>query len=382
LRGSIGVNSDNHRLSGGQPAHHPGRVDLDLHRLTLRLVDARPDDVRLVRRQYPAPAVDGGASTADVVVRFVDALAMSGDIRRIGEDLVDDEGVVLVRAGHGSAARIRVQLGEGGSALVCERHVREVPLLATLLRLAAVRKGLLPLHAVAFRYQGVGVAATGWSGSGKTATLLAMLAVGAQPVSAEWVLVTEDGCELLGVPQTVRLKPSHVERWAALASLTGVAGGARRRLLSALRPVATRVAPSAARLFEQALHVDVPLHRLAHRAVGASGQGCALPTAPFDVLVLLEDAEVAAPTVEPVSAAFAVERILVGLEHDLTELEAARRALRYSWPGSGDDFVGAADAAHRQLLTRHLASRPIFLLRHRQPTPFDVLRAAVEQTIG
>lgn len=357
---------------------------MDLHGVTLRLLDARPADVRLVQRQFSAPAIHLSSSAPDVVVRFVDALEMSGDIRRVGEDLVDDEGVVLVRPGHGRVARIRLQL-EGDGALVCERHVREVPLLGTLTRLAAVRKGLLPLHAVAFCHRGVGVAATGWSGSGKTAALLAMLAVGAQPVAAEWVLVSEDGRQLLGVPQPVRLKPSHLQRSARLARLAVEAGGARRRVLSAVRPLATRVAPSAGRRLERELHVDVALHRVARTAGGAGGQGSALPalpTAPFDVLVLLEDAEVAAPTVEPVSAARAVERIALGLEHDLREFRDAHRALRYSWSRSGDDCLGAADATHRQLLTRHLASRPIFLVRHRQPTPFDVLRSAVEQTIG
>lgn len=107
-----------------------------------------------------------------------------------------------------------------------------------------------------------------------------------------------------------------------------------------------------------------------------------LPTAPFDVLLLLEDAEVGEPTVERVGAGFATARIAVGLEHDLAEFYAARRVLHYASARSSEYSLGAVDAAHRQLLARHVASRPVFLLRHRQPTSFAALRSPVEQAIS
>jgi hypothetical protein len=359
-------------------------MDVDLQGVTVRFLDAHPREVRLVERQLPGVMPSPAAAPPDLVVSFVDTLAMHGQVRRIGDDLVDDKGVILVRPGHGRVARVRVPLGGGhdDGVVVCERHVRVVPLLFPLVLEAALGKGLLPLHAVAFTHRGVGVAATGWPGSGKTAVLLAMLAAGAQPVAAEWVLVSQDGHQLLGMPQALRLKPSHVDRWPELSSLSRAAGGPRRRALSALRPVAARIAPSTKPFVERALQVDVPLHRLKLGASAASAATGRLSAAPFDVLVLLEDAEVGEPTVERVEATFAAERIAAGLDHDFAELHAARRLFHYASARSGNDSVGATDAAHRQLLARHLPFRPIFLLRHRQPTAFETLRAAVERAIA
>ncbi|MHB1931197.1 MAG: hypothetical protein ACYCUG_17540 [Acidimicrobiales bacterium] len=254
-----------------------------------------------------------------------------------------------------------------------------MPLLVPLVRMSALGKGLLPLHAVAFTHRGVGIAATGWSGSGKTALLLAMTAVGAHPVAAEWLLVSQDGRQLLGVPQPVRLKASHVDRCADLVRLSPGVGGARARLLRAVRLMAARVAPSTTPLVERALQVDVPLHLLEK---GLKGPTSRLPTTSFDLLFLLEDAEVGETSVERVDTRFATERIAVALEHDLEELDAARRVFHYASARSGDHGKGVADAAHRQLLALHLASRPVFLLRHRQPTPFAALRAAVERAIA
>lgn len=357
-------------------------VDVDLHGVNLRLLDARLQDVHLVQRQFPGMEFRPSAASPDVVVRFVDALVMHGQVSRIGGDLVDDEGVVLVRRGKGRAARARVPVGQRDAVVVCERHIREVPLLVHLIRMAAVDKGLLALHAVAFTHRGIGVAATGWSGSGKTALLLAMMAGGAHPVAAEWVLVSQDGSRLLGVPQAVRLKPSHVDRWAELAGPAIAAGGARRRLLSALRPVASRVAPRTKAFVERALRVDVPLQGLHRGKIPAGKPEDGPPTAPFDVLVMLEDAEVSEVNVERIGSDFAAERIAIGLEHDLAELQAASAVLRYASGRPLGAPFGPTDTATRRLLARHLESRPVFLLRHRQPTPFETLRLAVERAIA
>ena len=359
-------------------------VDVSLHEVVVRLVDALADDVRLVQRQFPGVTAEVRAGDADVVVRFVDSMPTCGVVRRAGSDAVDDAGLIVTRPGSGRSARARMPLtGQGDWAVICERHVLEVPHLVALIRLAALRKGLLPLHAVAFRHRGKGIAITGWSGSGKTAALLAMLAAGAVPIAAEWVLVSADGSELLGIPQPVRVKPSHIDRWPALGGMTsgGRTSGARHRLLSAVRPVIRRVAPSANAAVERALQVDVPVHQLVGDAAPVP---VASLVAPLDLVVVLEDAEVPRPTVEQLPAEAAVERIAVGLEHDLDELNAARRALRYGWAHPVPDVLGleAADAAHRGLLARHVESHPVFLLRHRQPTPFDVLRAAVEEAMA
>ena len=355
-------------------------MDLDVHGVTLRFVDAGPAEEALVGRQLPDAVRAPGGGPADVTVRFVDRLSVATTATAVGADLVDDEGLIVTRPGAGRAgqaqARARVVLErDDADAIVCERHVREVPFLVSLLRIAALRKGLLPLHTVVLRHQGIGLAATGWSGSGKTAVLLAMVAGGASPVAAEWALVAPDGAELLGVPQPVRVKPSHVARWPALAPVVAGARTRRQRLLGAAAPV-TRLLPGPlAAAAEGASHVDVPLSLLPGVATGGVDR-----SAPFDVLLLLEGAQVATPEVVPVDPGTAVERVAAGLEHDLDELRRARRTLRYARGAEVADPLSVDRAAHRQreLVERHLGSRPAMALRCRQPAPFDALRRAVE----
>ncbi|HUF84536.1 MAG TPA: hypothetical protein VMQ81_08100 [Acidimicrobiia bacterium] len=356
-----------------------GAAVLDVHGLTIRLEDAGSAEIALVQRQLPGVQPAPVAGSPEVVVRFVRSVAPQGTVHRFGSDLVDDDGIVLVRRGRGRPARARLRLDRDPVEVVCERHGREVPGLVTAIRMAALHRGFLPLHAVAFRHRGVGFVATGWSGSGKTAVLLAMLAAGAVPVAAEWVLVDPDGRELLGIPQPVRIKPSHTRRWPDLTASTRATMTASRRVLAAVRPALRRIATLNAAL-EGALHVDVSFTRLASE-VGTRPDA---PSAPFDVVLLLDDADVPTTRVERVGAEHAIERIAVGLEHDLDDWRDARRMLRYAWARPVPDPLGidAADRVHRELLARHLATRPAFAVYHRQPTPFHALREAAEQAIA
>jgi len=54
-----------------------------------------------------------------------------------------------------------------------------VPHLLAVINLTALAKGVLPLHASAFTYRGLGVLATGWAKGGKTETLLEFAWLGA-----------------------------------------------------------------------------------------------------------------------------------------------------------------------------------------------------------
>lgn len=354
-------------------------MELDVHGVRLRFDDAMAADRDLVRRQLPgADAAQPSPAPPDVVVRFVNTLALRGDPRRVGTEIVDDEGLVVTRRSKRGSARARVVVdGEAAASIVCERHALEVPFLVPLLCMAALRKGLLPLHAAAFRYQGRGVAATGWSGAGKTAVLLAMTAAGAAPVATEWALLSADGSELLGVPQPVRVKPSHVARWSALGRPVTAARSPRQRLLAALLRATDHLPGRVASTVEGAVYVDVPVARL-------PGVAPATTSAPFDVLLLLEDADVERPSVVAIEADAAVERLAAGLEHDLGELRRARRVLRYARGRPVADPLGidAAAGLQRELLTCHLTSRAVPLLRYRQAVAFDVLRSTVERTLA
>src|SRR5690606_33433862 len=114
------------------------------------------------------------------------------------------DGLYLLRDGR-RRVRARVTFGDGGGAwtLECERGAGRVPLLQPMVRLAALRRRSVPLHAAAFEVDGVGVIASGWAHGGKTTALLAFMERGARFLADDWVLLAEDGSRMVGLPGPV-----------------------------------------------------------------------------------------------------------------------------------------------------------------------------------
>ncbi len=64
--------------------------------------------------------------------------------------------------------------------IICERGLAAVPELVAVINQTALANGFLPLHSAVFNCQVVGILTTGWSKSGKTESLLAFMANGAE----------------------------------------------------------------------------------------------------------------------------------------------------------------------------------------------------------
>src|SRR5690606_6066763 len=74
-----------------------------------------------------------------------------------------------------------------------ESGASSVPQLVSVVNLTALAKGIMPIHASAFQFNGASVIASGWPKGGKTSSLFAFLSKGAQFVSDDWLSVDHDG---------------------------------------------------------------------------------------------------------------------------------------------------------------------------------------------
>jgi hypothetical protein len=223
-------------------------VDFDLHGIVgIRVLDARRTDVDTLTRQL-SPLTAPLAREPDITVRFVDELdeARPMTYATWPNSAGTEDTFYLLRGKDGVAVRTRFPMDDVGDRceIVCERRAGHVPHLLAVINMTALRRGVLPLHASAFTYRGVGVLATGWGKGGKTETLLAFAARGARYVGDEWVYLTPDG-GMHGVPEPIRLWNWHIEQLPELRASLPVATRARLRSLPA---VASSAAGLSARL--------------------------------------------------------------------------------------------------------------------------------------
>lgn len=372
--------------AGSQPVAregHPADLsawDVDLHGIVrVRLLEAELRDVRAVQRQLGLP-VGPVQGEADLTVRFVHDLE-PGPLSYVGvgDAAFDARTFYLLdrRTGSAQASLPFDRLDQTGE-VVCLSGIAAVPHLLAMINLAALAKGVLPLHASAFSLGGAGVLVTGWSKSGKTEALVAAARRGAHYVGDEWVYLTPDGM-MHGLPEPVRLWAWHLDQ---LDEVRLARSGTERRRIAAWRfldrlagtvsrtGVAPTVLAKARPVLARQSYVRVPPPELfGEQAVDLRGR--------LDAAVLMVSH--ASPEITTTTAAHGETsaRMAASLADERAAFLAHYRQFRYAFPERSSEAVERAEQRERSLLARHFDDRPVAKVCHPYPCDLTALGNAV-----
>lgn len=365
------------------PASATRTCDFDLHGVVgVRILAATDADHATVRRQL-GPLERELDREPDITIRFVDHLE-TGLLTHVGvgETAFDDDSFYVVRGRHGATASARMPLGDVGTGIeiLCERAMPAVPHLVALVNLAALGRGVLPLHASAFARESLGVLVTGWAKGGKTESLLGSVAHGASYVADEWVYLTPDR-RMFGVPEPIRLwawqleqlpqvlrarprtEQARLKGWQSVAGLTAAFGGSDRLPGSTL---ARRGSPILGR---QAC-LQIPPAEL-------FGDDQVQPEANLDAVVLVlshDDPDVTVAAAAPTEVA---GRMRASLSDERAPFLAHYRQFQFAFPGRSSALVEAASDLEARLLAELFDGRPAAVVRHPYPCDLRTLADAV-----
>lgn len=361
-----------------------GHLDFDLHGVVgIRLVNARAEEARVVRAQL-GPLLRPLDRPADLTVRFVPRLRMPR-LRYIEpgrSGFTDDGYFILSHRRRPVVARMPFDATGPAYEIQCEHGARSVPMLEDWVRLIALAKGYVPLHASAFEYQGTGVLVAGGPHGGKTSSLLAFAPTGARFVSDDLLLLSGDGRTMLGVPTEISVSDWQLDQ---LPGFQRRLGPIRRALLAGARQL-ERLQPG---------RWDGAVGALGHAAVPALRRRLKVglpPDAVFDrVGSCVADAGTvflamshASPEirVEPADPARLASRLATTLRLQLHPLFEHYLAYRFAFPGRNSELLETAGARAEDLLRCALADRQTFVLRHPHPVSLEGLRRAMQPFIG
>ena len=356
----------------------------------LRLLDATDAEVRAVERQLgvvraPTPV------EPDVVVRYVDDLEPAGpltqtDLGRFGSA---DGRFWLLRGLGGRRVRVVLDPADLGQPLhvTAERKGRALPLLTQLLGVVAAGKGAVAVHASAFRYRGRGVLVAGWSDSGKTETLLAALADGAEFVGDDTVYLDAASGRLTGLATAVRLKAWHLRAVPEVRSrlsrrdrarLAPSAASERLAELETVGPGTTRrrrIERKAAELLGDAMTVWVPPEDV-------TGGPVTDPTATLDHVVLVTASSTSDVTVTRADPGAVARRVQLSLQEERANLLAAYRQLRFAFPDAGCPSIDEVDARETALLEQAFGGAAVWRLDHPHPVDLGRLTPALRTIVA
>ncbi|MFO7321154.1 MAG: hypothetical protein DIU68_005465 [Chloroflexota bacterium] len=365
-------------------------VDFNLHGiLGIRLVNPSARDVAAVRKQV-GPVGQAFDGEPDITIEFVERLPLASTVHSLGlnEAGFTDDAFLVLRGKHKSRVRVQIPFDEIGGRIriTCESGLSAVPLLIPIINLTALARGVLPLHASAFIYEGVGVLATGWSKGGKTECLLAFASRGATYVGDEWVYLKPDGT-IAGIPEPIRLWDWHLEQLPQYGGQIALGDRLRLRAIQLAEATDRRTPAGLKRRFflskginrlmpllHGQLHVDVAPEKL-------FGAGRIVSNAPLDTVLFVGSHESPAITVNPVDPAEVARRMVFSLEYERLPFMAYYLTYRFAFPERRNALIEEAEATQRRLLEDRLRGKHALQVMHPYPFSLQALFDAVSPRI-
>ncbi|HEX6383135.1 MAG TPA: hypothetical protein VF177_00560, partial [Anaerolineae bacterium] len=293
-----------------------------------------------------------------------------------------DDAFLVLRSKHKARACVQIpfdQIG-GQCEIICERGLPAVPFLIPIINLTALGKGALPMHASAFTYEGSGVLVTGWAKGGKTETLLAFIANGAEHVGDEWIYISQDGQRMYGIPEPIRIWDWHLKEMPAYR--TQLSRGERIRLkgLNVVVSSMKHLADSAAlrrsapgRLMRRMLpilqrqqYVHLSPQRLFNQAVGPM-------MGKLEKVFFVASHEAPQITVQPMDPREIARRVVFSLQEERADLMSAYFKFRFAFPEARNDLIECAEEIQRDILERVLAGKDAYSVYHPYPVSIPAL---------
>ena len=371
-----------------------GTADFDLHgAVGIRLVDAGPREIAIVERQL-GPLGSTLEHEPDVLIRFVDRMPLSGELRLLGLDEAGytDDAYLILRGRHKSDVKVAIPFdrigGDGPCELVAERGLSSIPQLVGIVNLVALRNGLLPLHGGAFVYEGKGILTIGWAKGGKSETMLAFTAHGAELVGDEWVYLDPVDCSLRALPEPMRVWDWQIRSVDGLGRR--IPAGDRRRLAVTRAAAATlrgvtrlpvvgrggigRVASRARVLVERQLSVQVPTERLLGRPARTGG-------ARLDRLVFVGSQASDEMTVEAIGGADVARRATQSFLFELSDLLGHYRRFRFAFPARSNPLLDELEPRYETIAVNALANVPAISVGHPYPLEIDRLYRTISPAL-
>lgn len=354
--------------------------DFDLHGIVgIRLVGAKPSDVAAVKRQL-GPIQSTLTREPDIVIRFVNKMQLSS-IRYIGvQDAgFTDDAFLILRGKYEVNVKVQIpfdQIGSRQCELVCESGVPAVPLLIAIINMTVLSKGFLPLHASALIYNDKGILLTGWSKGGKTETLLAFAANGAQYVGDEWIYLSPDGQRMYGIPEPTRIWYWHLQEMKRYQAIVKRSDLLRLRALNLLAktlesfehgPLRSagylRILKRLTALVKRQLYVQLPPEKL----FGPKADAVDVQPEKIFFVISYDRSEV---TVQPLDPKEIAERIVFSLQEERMDFMSYYFKYRFAFPACANTLIDNVEEVERALALKVVAGKEAYAIYH--PYPFAI----------
>lgn len=342
--------------------------------VSIRLQNHTAVDLRLVHEQLGMD-VANPAAEPDLVLRFEDRVPQPSLHYVDDATAFSSDGFFLLRGRRQEKVCVRLPIEDIGTRceLVCQRGMSAIPLLAPIMKVTALSKAILPLHASSFVFRGQGAFVAGFAHSAKTTTLLGFMAHGAQCIGDDTAYLDHAG-RLVGDKSSIGLSDRHLADLPKLRAALSYRQRLAIKTAGALTRSISAVAPSY-EAGQSSLHRGLrKLDRVlsGRRSAEVSLEKlfpaeslCESHSLQRAFLSLVHDSPDI--VIENTSRDAFIERLVHVILHEFEELTSLYEKFRFAFPSKRNTLLDGLSEKIEEVARERLASQAFYTVYHPYP---------------
>jgi len=303
----------------------------------------------------------------------------------VGDSGFTADGYVVMSGKTPSSPKARISFDRVGGALEIEAEhgIGPIPHLIAIVNLTALSKGVVPLHAAAFNFQGTGVLVTGWAKGGKSETLLGFMSHGARYIGDEWVYVDPEQDLAFGLPERIKLWEWLIEDLPQMRAKLTRADRVRLRTVSLVH--------RATKAVEHAVARPRSLQHLIGRGAAIIGRQRFVHSTPealfgpqsmdmagsFEKVIWVVSHDAPDVRIEEVHPIEIASRMVFSVEYEHLRFMSEYLAFRYAFPEAHNDFIERVRGLRHDLLVRAMKDKQAYVAYPPYPAPIPALYEAL-----
>jgi len=322
----------------------------------------------------------------DITITFTDEIH-SENLTYAGLDAGFDKNNFYIFKQNKKHSKVIIPFDKIGNSckIICEKDIDDIPLLNYIIYLSFLSKRWIAVHSSSFVYNGEGILVMGWTKGGKTETLLSFLNNGAQFVSDEWTIISENGKSLHGLPVTIciwewyfddvknilpkiKLQKKIIFRFIHIIQniykLALKLNLHKSELLKILQRVVERS--------EKNLNIRVLPKNLVNVRIAEN-------TAALNKIILSVSSQISEMTVKKISVQEVIERMIHSNREEYNNLFVYYNAFRFAFPDRKNELLEKFDEIHRKIFNYCFTGKNVYKIVHTYPVPINQLFTIVNK---
>lgn len=348
-------------------------VDFNFHGIVgLRLINPSEADVKVITRKFEQKP-QALSSEPDIIITYKKNWQLS-DLTFIGLNTAGYYGQDFYILSNGREdVKVIIPFEDIGNKqlnIICESGSPDVPGLNHVLNLTMISKGFLPLHSTAFRYNGKGALVMGWAKGGKSESLFSFMKNGAQYVSDEVSIVSDDGKTILGLKVPICIWEWQFKEIPEFMPKAGL----QKKMIFMLshfiikmqKIINSKMLGKILPLFKSQLNLKALPSKLFK-------DDKIIEKTSFDKIILAMSYDSENIIVEKISTDEVADRMLASQMYELEYFNQFYNIFKYAFPGKKNDFIENIKDTQQKLMYKLLIGKDAYVVKHPYPVSFKAL---------